>query len=80
MDGVSVLLLYARWGNLPCVSLGKTSSKGDGSVCWGLVGGVDGDSVIGIHLRRFGVLCAGLWSGSNSKLLFRVAPQAILPK
>ena len=49
-----------EWCILPCVNFGKTLSKGDGSVCSGLVGGVDGDKVIGIHLRRFGVLCDGL--------------------
>lgn len=30
-----------------------------------------------MHLRRFGVPCAGLYKGSKSKLLFKVAPQAI---
>ena len=38
---------------------------------------MDGDRVMGIQRLRFGVVCPGLWSGSKSRLLFNVAPQAI---
>lgn len=59
---------------LPDVNLGFTSPNGEGCV---FLGGVDGESVIGVHLRRLGVVCPGLCKGSKSKLLFSVAPQAI---
>lgn len=64
---------------LPLVNLGATSKKGEGFVWCCLVGAVDGDKVIGMHLLLLGDLCDGLWRGSNSRLRFklRVAPQAI---
>ena len=62
--------------NLPDVNFGETSPKGDGSELCTFVGGTEGDSVIGIHLLLLGDLLFGLWTGSNSKLRFRVA-QAI---
>jgi len=58
-------------------NLGPTSPNGDGWIWCCFVGGVDGDKVIGIHLRRFGVVWPGLCNGSKSRDLFSVAPQAI---
>ncbi len=62
----------------PLVYFGDTSPNGEGFVWCIFVGGVDGDIVIGMHLRLFGdERWAGLCRGSNSKLRLSVAPQAI---
>ena len=61
--------------NSPDLTFGVTFPNGDGFTWWALVGGVTGDRVIPIHLRRFGDL-GDVWRGSKSKLRFKVA-QAI---
>lgn len=62
---------------LPVVSLDDTSPKGDGSMRRYFCGEDTGD-ITGAHLLLLGE--AGLINGSKSKLLFRVAPQAITLK
>ncbi len=59
------------------MNLGATSRNGEEFAWCCLVGGAVGEIVIGIHLLRFGDLEDGLWRGSKSRLLLRVA-QAIL--
>lgn len=61
---------------LPVVSLDDTSPKGDGSIRKYFCGEETGD-IIGAHLLLFGE--AGFIRGSKSKVLFKVAPQAITP-
>ena len=62
---------------LPVDNLGEISENGDGRIWCDFVGGVTGDIVIGTHLLLLGDRCDGLYKGSNSILLFKVAPQAI---
>lgn len=62
---------------LPVVSLDDTSPKGDGSIRKYFCGEETGD-IIGAHLLLFGE--AGFIRGSKSRVLFKVAPQAITPK
>lgn len=62
---------------LPVVSLDDTSPKGDGSIRKYFCGEDTGD-IIGVHLLLFGE--AGFIRGSKSRVLFKVAPQAIAPK
>lgn len=61
---------------LPVVSLDDTSPKGDGSIRKYFCGEETGD-IIGAHLLLLGE--AGFISGSKSRVLFNVAPQAITP-
>lgn len=61
---------------LPVVSLDDTSPNGDGSIRKYFCGDDTGD-IIGAHLLLLGEV--GFINGSKSKLLFRVAPQAITP-
>lgn len=58
------------------VSLDDTSPNGDGSIRKYFCGEETGD-IIGAHLLLLGE--AGFISGSKSRVLFRVAPQAITP-
>ena len=60
------------------MNLDVISPNGEGFVWCCLVGGAAGERVIGIHLLRLGERCEGLCNGSNSKVRFSVAPQAIL--
>lgn len=60
---------------LPVVSLDDTSPKGEGSMRRYFCGEETGD-MIGAHLLLLGE--AVFIKGSNSRVLFRVAPQAIL--
>lgn len=62
---------------LPVVSLEDTSPKGDGSIRRYLRG-EDTAGIIGAHLLLFGE--AGFIRGSKSRVLFKVAPQAIASK
>lgn len=62
---------------LPVVSLDDTSPKGDGSIRKYFCGEDTGD-IIGAHLLLFGE--AGFIRGSKSRVLFKVAPQAIALK
>lgn len=61
---------------LPVVSMDDTSPKGDGSIRKYFCGEDTGD-IIGAHLLLLGD--AGFISGSKSRVLLRVAPQAITP-
>lgn len=61
---------------LPVVSLDDTSPNGDGSIRKYFCGEDTGD-IIGAHLLLLGEVV--FINGSKSKVLFRVAPQAITP-
>ena len=63
---------------VPLVNLDANSPNGEGFVWCCFVGGATGERVMGMHRLLFGERCEGLCNGSNSKLRFRVAPQAIL--
>lgn len=71
------LLLFLFVFFLPVVSLDDTSPNGEGSIREYFCGEETGDA-IGAHRLLLGE--AWLISGSKSRVLFRVAPQAITPK
>ena len=72
-------MMFCMKCSLPVVSLEETTSpNGEGSIRRYFCGDEVEAAVIGTHLLLLGD--AGLISGSKSMVLFRVAPQAIVPR